>query len=313
MNTVVLEHYQRCWFIRCFERAIAKQASAGNVPGLVHLSTGSEVADVLLGHWVDAERDHVTGSHRSHGLALACGANPIAVAKEILGREGGLSDGLAGTQHLLAPEAGFLTSNGIVGAQVPLAAGAALSAKAAAIDGTGVAVFGDGAANQGAVLETMNLAVALKLPLLFVLYNNGMAQTTAATDATAGNFCDRARSFDLAAWSADSASYDACSNAVQKAVAHTRTEGPAFLEITVTRDHGHYYGEERNGGFEHSQAIDEFGEWLVASGVPEKSLSAARQTAKNDAEAAIAEAASAPLASPEILKPWIQSTGGAGG
>lgn len=313
MNTVVLEHYQRCWFIRCFERAIAEQASAGNVPGLVHLSTGSEVADILLGHWVDAERDLVTGSHRSHGLALACGADPIAVAIEILGRQGGLSDGLAGTQHLLAPEAGFLTSNGIVGAQVPLAAGAALSAKAATIGGIGVAVFGDGAANQGAVLETMNLAVALNLPLLFVLYNNGMAQTTAATDATAGSFCDRARSFDLAAWSADSASYDACSNAVHQAVKHTRTEGPAFLEITVTRDHGHYYDDERDGGFEPSQAIQKFGEWLVTKGVTEKSLDAARRTAKNDADAAIVEAASAPLASASSLEPWIQLTGDAGG
>jgi pyruvate dehydrogenase E1 component alpha subunit len=313
MNTVILEQYKRCWFIRSFERAIAEQASAGNVPGLVHLSTGSEVADVLLGHCVNAGRDHVTGSHRSHGLALACGAKPVAVAKEILGRQGGLSEGLAGTQHLLAPEAGFLTSNGIVGAQVPLAAGAALSAKAAANGGIGVAVFGDGAANQGAVLETMNLAVALKLPLLFVLYNNGMAQTTAATDATAGNFCDRARSFDLVAWSADSASYEVCSNAVHQAVKHTRTEGPAFLEITVTRDHGHYYGDERDGRFEPSQAIEKFGDWLAANGVPEKNLDVARQTAKNDAEAAIAEAASAPLVSPEILKPWIQPTGGVGG
>ena len=293
--------------------AIAEQAAAGDVPGLVHLSTGSEVADVLLGQWADPVRDHVAGSHRSHGLALACGADPVAVAKEILGREGGLSNGLAGTQHLLAPEAGFLTSNGIVGAQVPLAAGAALSAKAAGKGGIGVAVFGDGAANQGAALETMNLAAALKLPMLFVLYNNGMAQTTTAVDASAGSFCDRATSFDLATWSVDSALYEDCSNAVQQVVTHVRSTGPAFVEVLVTRDHGHYFGDEETSAFMPSKAIDDFKEWFIKQGVTAQELSAAQHASEKEATAAVAEAATAPLATSATLKPWLQPAGGACG
>lgn len=313
MNTLALKHYKRCWFIRSFEKAIAEQASAGNVPGLVHLSTGSEVADVLLGHWVDAGRDHVTGSHRSHGLALACGADPVAVAKEILGREGGLSDGLAGTQHLLAPETGFLTSNGIVGGQVPLAAGGALSAKAAALGGIGVAVFGDGATNQGAVLETMNLAVVLNLPMLFVMYNNGMAQSTAARDATGGNFCERAKSFGLATWSAESEIYQACSETIHQAVTHSRSRGAAFLEIAVTRDHGHYFGDEDTPNFIASPAMASFEEWLSGQGITNQVLETARRAAEKEADAAVAKAATAPPASFGTLKSWLQTVGDAGG
>lgn len=313
MNKVALKQYQRCWFIRSFEKAIAAQARAGGVPGLVHLSTGSEVADILLGHQLDPGRDYVTGSHRSHGLALACGANPVAVAKEILGREGGLSGGLAGTQHLLAPETGFLTSNGIVGAQVPLAAGGALSAKAAAVGGVGVAVFGDGAANQGAVLETMNLAVTLRLPMLFVLYNNGMAQTTAAVNVTAGSFCDRAKSFGLTVWSADSANYLDCSKAIHDAVHHARWVGPAFVEIAVTRDHGHYFDRAEKTEFSSSKAMTCFAKWLSDQDIRDQLLEDAQRAAEKDAAATVAEAAEAPLAAAGALSPWLGVQGGSGG
>ncbi len=313
MNEVALKQYQSCWFIRSFEKAIAVQARAGNVPGLVHLSTGSEVADILLGQQLDPTRDHVTGSHRSHGLALACGADPVAVAKEILGREGGLSDGLAGTQHLLAPETGFLTSNGIVGAQVPLAAGGALSANTAAVGGIGVAVFGDGAANQGAVLETMNLAATLNLPMLFVMYNNGMAQTTAAVDATSGSYCARAESFGLTAWSADSDAYTDCLKTLRDAVTYTRLGSPAFVEVTVSRDHGHYFGDEERSEFPPSKAMACFAKWLSEQGVKDQLLNTARCAAEKDAAAAVAAAASAPFAAANALSPWLGVQGGTDG
>jgi len=313
MNNVALKQYQRCWFIRFFEQAIAVQARLGNVPGLVHLSTGSEVADVLLGHQLDPGRDHVTGSHRSHGLALACGADPVAVAKEILGHEGGLSGGLAGTQHLLAPEAGFLTSNGIVGAQVPLAAGAALSTKAAANGGIGVAVFGDGAVNQGAVLETMNLSVALNLPLLFVMYNNDMAQTTAAIDATGGNCDARAKSFGLTTWSVDSSIYQDCVKTLHDAAHHARRHGPAFVEVGVTRDHGHYFGSAEETEFLPSKALAGFREWLSEQGMGDQMLEFAQRFAKKEAAAVLEAAAAAPSAPADILLPWLGAHGGTSG
>ncbi len=305
MNRNELKIYRQCWFIRAFEGAIAAEAAAGNVPGLVHLSTGSEVADALIGHHIDPNRDKVTGSHRSHGLALACGVEPLDVAKEILGKAGGLSDGLGGTQHLIAPESGFLTSNGIVGAQVPIAAGAALSAKSRSGGGIGVAVFGDGAANQGAVLETMNMAVALKLPMLFVLYNNGMAQSTKAETASGGNYRDRARSFGLPVWSADSVDFAACSKAVEHSVGHARLKGPAFVEVAVSRDHGHYYGDEKaDQVFGANDALLAFEKWLLEQGVERSAIVAAADAGKAHAHAIVTEAVAAPNAPATLLSGW---------
>lgn len=305
-----LDMYQQCWFIRAFEGAIAAEATAGNVPGLVHLSTGSEVADVLIGHHIDRDLDKVTGSHRSHGLALACGAKPLDVAKEIMGKAGGLSGGLGGTQHLISPESGFLASNGIVGAQVPLAAGAALSAKSRPGGGIGVAVFGDGAANQGAVLETMNLAVALKLPMLFVLYNNGMAQSTKMETSSGGNLCDRARSFGLAVWSADSVDFAACSVAVEHSIAHARSGAPAFVEIAVSRDHGHYYGDEKaDQAFDASDALTVFEKWLLEQGVERPAAAAAADAGRTHARAIVAEAFTAPDAPATLLADWSSGEG----
>ncbi|MBO6506143.1 MAG: thiamine pyrophosphate-dependent dehydrogenase E1 component subunit alpha [Kordiimonadaceae bacterium] len=290
MDQKALKHYEKCWFIRSFEAAIARAAAAGKVPGLVHLSTGSEVADVLLAHHLDWRRDKVTGSHRSHGIALACGTEPLDVAKEILGKKGGLSDGLGGTQHLIATsgETSFLMSNGIVGAQVPLAAGAALSAKSRGSDGIGVAVFGDGAANQGAVFETMNLAVVLKLPMLFVMYNNGMAQSTSVAQATESDFSDRARSFGLNTWKTDSNDYPDCARTLHQGAASARRSEPGFVEVKVTRDHGHYYADGED--FDASPAIENFEKYLLTQGFNSKLLRVAKKSGVQKAAAIVAEA-----------------------
>ncbi len=290
MDHKALKHYEKCWFIRCFEAAIAEAAAAGKVPGLVHLSTGSEVADVLLAHHLDWRRDKVTGSHRSHGIALACGTEPLDVAKEILGKKGGLSDGMGGTQHLIATtgETSFLMSNGIVGAQVPIAAGAALTAKSKGSGGIGVAVFGDGAANQGAVLETMNLAAVLELPMLFVMYNNGMAQSTAIEAATESDMCDRALSFGLNSWKADSNDYANCEMVLHQGVAFARRSEPSFVEVMVSRDHGHYYAEGEN--FNASPAMASFEKHLLDKGVNEGDLRAAQKSAAEKADAIVAQA-----------------------
>lgn len=290
MDHNALKHYEKCWFIRSFEAAIAEAAAAGKVPGLVHLSTGSEVADVLLGEQLDWRRDKVTGSHRSHGIALACGTEPLDVAKEILGKKGGLSDGLGGTQHLIATsgETSFLSSNGIVGAQVPIAAGAALSAKSKGLGGIGVAVFGDGAANQGAVFETMNLAVVLKLPMLFVMYNNGMAQSTAIEMATGSDFQERAKSFGLGTFKTDSSDYEDCQKALQQSVALARDSQPCFIEISVSRDHGHYFAEGTDFGA--APAMASLEKTFLSQGVKLEDLMAARSSASQKAAATVAQA-----------------------
>jgi len=174
------------------------------------------------------------------------GADPTAVAAEILGRKGGLSKARGGTQHLIAPAQGFLGSNGIVGAQVPIAAGAALTAKLIDAGGMAVSFFGDGAANQGAVLETMNLAVSLKLPLLFVLENNGLGQSTSADYASGGaDLLARAESFGLKTAAMNGFDGSDCLAVANDMINYVRTKGaPALIEATVPRLSGHYFGEK---------------------------------------------------------------------
>lgn len=242
----LVDLYQKACFIRAFELHIAVAAEAGHVPGLVHLCCGAELVEVGICRLLEGPRDQVTGSHRSHGLALAMGANPTAVAAEILGRKGGLSKARGGTQHLVAPEQGFLASNGIVGAQVPVAAGAALTAKLMEAGGIAVSFFGDGAANQGAVLETMNLAVSLKLPLLFVLENNGLGQSTSADYASGGaDLMERAEAFGLQSTAMNGFDGEECMAVAADAVGYVRTSGkPALIEAKVPRLSGHYFGEK---------------------------------------------------------------------
>jgi len=236
--------YRQSVFIRTFEEAIALEAEKGKTPGLVHLCNGSEVVEVSICSVLTGPKDQVTGSHRSHGLALAMGADPIQVAAEILGKPGGLSSGRGGTQHLFASDAGFLCSNGIVGAQVPLAAGAALSAKTMKTGGVAACFFGDGAANQGAVFETMNLAVALKLPLLFILENNGVGQTTTSEYASGGaSFTERASAFGLKTATMDGFDAENCLSVATEMVSYVRENClPAFIEASVPRLSGHYHG-----------------------------------------------------------------------
>ncbi|MBV1900777.1 MAG: thiamine pyrophosphate-dependent dehydrogenase E1 component subunit alpha [Kordiimonadaceae bacterium] len=247
MHGNLLAIYKDALRIRAFEKAIGVMADAGHVPGLAHLCLGAEVLQATVCTALNNKTDHVNGSHRSHGIALASGASPFKVAAEILGREDGLSGGLGGTQHLFAPEQG-MASNGIVGAQVPLAAGAALTAKTLGTHGIAVCFFGDGAANQGAVLETLNLAAVLSFPLLFILENNGYGLSTSSSYASAGvNLTERAKAFGLESISLPSDPITDQIEQIHTAINIVRTESrPLFLEVPIPRLTGHYHGDAGN-------------------------------------------------------------------
>lgn len=265
--------YQQAYFVRRFEEALAKAYDEGEVPGLLHLCSGAEVAEALLCQALDSARDQVTGSHRGHGLALLMGADPEKLAKEILGRVGGLSNGMGGTQHIIAPETGFLTSNGIVGAQVPLALGSALSAKNKANGGIGVAVFGDGAANQGAVLESLNLAAALSLPVVFFLENNGVAQSTHSSYAAPGSsFKGRAETFGLVSFTLNTGDVNAAQATMKQAVKTARTGRPVFIEAQTARLSGHFHGDATNRTHPNSDPLFKLRNKLVSVGENERTI-----------------------------------------
>ncbi len=254
--------------------------------------------------------DQVTGSHRSHGLALALGVDPVAVAAEIMGREAGLSSGLGGTQHLLAPEAGFLSSNGIVGGQVPLAAGAALAAKVRQTGGVAAAFMGDGATNQGAVFETLNLAMALRLPLLFVVENNGLGQSTSASYASGGaNIAARARGFGLAASTVDGCDIAALQNSADRMVNWVRSSGtPAFLEVVSPRLDGHYHGENqvyRMVSDKMNDPLQSFENYLLHQDIPEARIKSVMIRAKEEAVTAVKKGVATPDTSDQALTAWL--------
>ncbi len=298
--------------MRAFEERIAKASDAGHVPGLVHLASGAELVELAIIHQLTGAIDQVSGSHRSHGLAIACGVDPLALAREILGRAGGLSNGLGGTQHLLAPEDGFLTSNGIVGGQVPLAAGAALSAKTLKTGGIAVAFMGDGAVNQGAVFETINLAVSLQLPLLFVVENNGLGQSTGASYATAGSLIGRTRSFGIAAEQVDGSDMPLLLRTADRLIGWVRkTCSPAFIEAKVPRISGHYHGDGQ--GYRGAQKVvdplDSFREILIKTGSEEEELKELELGARLRAEDVVGKAERSKDKSDTALKAWQRGGG----
>ncbi len=307
----LLTIFEKACFVRAFEAAIAAAHDTGAVPGLVHLSDGAELFEAALTATLDFKKDQITGSHRSHGLALLAGLDPLSVAREILGRKGGLSEGLGGTQHLLAPEQGFLGSNGIVGAQVPLAAGAALSAKTLKTGGIAVACFGDGAANQGAVLETMNLAVVLNLPLLFVAVNNGYGQSTPSAYASAGGgVLARARAHGLAADYVDGSKLDDALEVSRRMIRWVRDSGnPALLEAVVPRLGGHYHGDAEvyREAARPDDPLERAAGLLISAGVPQSDVDRAREKAEEVAEAAVAEASASPDESDQALRQFMES------
>ncbi|WP_308911205.1 thiamine pyrophosphate-dependent enzyme [Pseudokordiimonas caeni] len=305
--------YARARFARAFEAAVARARDAGEVPGVVHLNGGQELVELGVFHQLDGARDRVTGSHRSHGLALAAGIAPAIVAAEIMGRTGSLSGGLGGTQHLVPAGGLFMGSNGIVGGQVPLAAGAAFAARSKGNGGIAVAFFGEGAAQQGGVMETMNLAIVLGLPLLFVCVNNGWAQSTGADASAGAPLASRARAFGMHAESVDGGDLGAVDAATRHLVSQIRTNGqPAFLEAHVSRVGGHYHGEDqgyRKDG-KLTDPLDRLRATLVEAGVTAANLHRIEEEAEARARAAFEEAALEPMDDPSTLALWARDLGG---
>jgi TPP-dependent pyruvate/acetoin dehydrogenase alpha subunit len=193
--------------------------------------------------------DLVTGSHRAHGLALAKGVPMVPLLSELLGRRGGLCGGRGGSMHIAHAESGFLGAFPVVGASVPLAVGAALSAKLRATGAVSVTFFGDGALNQGATLEALNLAAVWKVPVVFVLENNGWAETTSTRDAFAVSpLSRRAEAFGIEAIGVNGQRLEEVQRAAEWAIERARTgQGPTFIECWTRRFRGHHEGD--TGGY----------------------------------------------------------------
>jgi TPP-dependent pyruvate/acetoin dehydrogenase alpha subunit len=237
----LLDHYRAMARARAFELLLLELWEAGAISGELHLGTGEEaIAAGLAPHL--REGDALALDHRATPLLLLRGVDPVAMVREMLGREDGLCGGAGGHMHLFDRDR-LAASSGIVGSAAPLACGFALAATRLRPGALAVATFGDGAMNQGMVLESLNLAAAWRLPVLFVCKDNDWAITTESHAVTAGSLPARAEALGVAAREVDGGDPEAVYDAAGALVAGARSAGrPAFLLARTPRLDGHMAG-----------------------------------------------------------------------
>lgn len=240
----LLEMYERMVQIRTFEDAAGKNFAAGLVPGFVHLYAGEEAVAVgVCSHLSD--NDFITSTHRGHGHCIAKGVDISGMVSELMGKATGVCKGKGGSMHIADVGKGMLGANGIVGGGIPLACGAALTAKTLATGGVAVCFFGDGASNQGTFHEGLNLAAIWNLPVVFVCENNGYAEATpVAYHCAATDIANRAGSYEIPGVVVDGLDLFAVHEAAGEAIARARRgDGPTLIEAKTYRFYGHFQGD----------------------------------------------------------------------
>ncbi len=240
----LLGMYERMVQIRTFEDAAGKNFADGLVPGFVHLYAGEEgVAVGVCAHLTD--RDYITSTHRGHGHCIAKGVDIPGMVAELMGKATGICKGKGGSMHIADVDKGMLGANGIVGGGLPLACGAALTAKTLGTGGVAVCFFGDGAANQGTFHEALNLAAIWKLPAVFVCENNGYAESTPVSyHCSASDVANRAAAYEMPGVVVDGLDLFSVYEAAGEAIARARRgEGPTLIEAKTYRYYGHFQGD----------------------------------------------------------------------
>jgi len=236
----LIKFYRDMLLIRRFEEKAGQLYGMGLIGGFCHLYIGQEAVVVGL-EAAAKEGDKRITSYRDHGHMLACGMDPNGVMAELTGRSGGYSKGKGGSMHMFSKEKNFYGGHGIVGAQVPLGAGLAFADKYMENKSVTFTYFGDGAANQGQVYETFNMAALWKLPVIFVIENNQYAMGTAQERSTSSpEIYTRGDAFGIKGEAVDGMDVVAVRDAGEKAAAHCRDgKGPYILEIKTYRYRGH--------------------------------------------------------------------------
>jgi len=241
---VAAELLRTMWRIRLFEERVAQLKRTLQVHGLIHLSIGGEgVAAAVCRQLRDS--DAVYSGHRAHGHAIAKGAPINGVMAELMGRKDGICQGLGGSMHLVDAEHGFMGATGVVGGNLPLALGTALTHRLSGTDQVTVVFFGDGAVQAGHFNESINLAALWKLPVVFVCENNGMAEFTSREEhSTVERVSDVVAPYgferEIVEGSDAVAVWEAFARMLESARAGA---GPFLLECLTFRRRGHYEGD----------------------------------------------------------------------
>ena len=235
-----LQAYRDMLLIRRFEEKAGQLYGMGFIGGFCHLYIGQEAVVVGM-QMALKEGDQVITGYRDHGHMLATGMSARGVMAELTGRRGGYSKGKGGSMHMFSKEKHFYGGHGIVGAQVSLGTGLAFANKYRGNDSVSTAYFGDGAANQGQVYESFNMANLWKLPIVYVIENNRYAMGTAVSRASAQtDFSQRGASFGIPGYQVDGLDVRAVKAAADEAVSYCRAgKGPIILAMLTYRYRGH--------------------------------------------------------------------------
>ncbi len=305
--------------IRAFEENAVLAAERDKlVLGAIHPSFGQEAvaAGVMLPLRTD---DYLISTHRGHGHTLAKGADPIAMMRELLGREGGCCGGKGGSMHIADFNVNMLGANGVVGANITIGAGAAHGVKLQGGDQVVVDIFGDGAANRGPFLEGLNWAVVFQLPVLFICEDNQYAATTETASVTGGDGpAARAVSLGLPTQTLDGNDVEAIADAVTETVARIRNSGkPEFLHVTTYRQKGHTSFDlaayrplgEAEKQIADNDPIQRHKNFLAAVGVAVNEMQAIHDAAQAEMAEALQAAANSPFPDEEMAFKDVQDVG----
>ena len=301
----MMEFYRQMLLIRRFEEKAGQLYGLGLIGGFCHLYIGQEAVAVGLQSALEVGKDSVITGYRDHGHMLAYGIDPKVIMAELTGRAAGISHGKGGSMHMFSVDHKFYGGHGIVGAQVSLGTGLAFKHKYSNDGGIAMAYFGDGAANQGQVYESFNMAELWKLPIIYVIENNQYAMGTSVNRASAEDqLYRRGESFRIPGIQVDGMDVLAVRGAAEEAAAWVRAgKGPILLELKTYRYRGHSMSDpakyrsrdEVQAVRDKSDPIDHLKKELEALGVTEDDL----KKLEKDIRTIVTEAADFAEQSPE--------------
>ena len=313
----VIWMYEKMFTIRRFEEQARREADSGKLRG-IHSSIGQEAVPTgVCAHLRD--EDFVLGTHRSHHHCIAKGVDLNEMMAELFGKATGTGNGKGGTMHIADINKGMLGANGIVGSNIPVATGVALTAKVKGTDNVSVVFFGDGASSQGSLHEAMNLASIWKLPVLFVCENNRYAESTPFEYSVAGgSVSNRADGYGIPGVTVDGQAVLDVFEVAKEAVGRARAgDGPTLIEAQTYRYLGHaglddpltYRSEEEQEYYMNRDCIVTFKKYILDSSLADENELA---QIEKDCEAAVATsvkfADDSPYPSDEALTEDVYTT-----
>lgn len=299
---LLLAMYEDMVRIRQFEMTASECFTKGMLAGNIHLCIGQEATVVGASKALE-ERDFITSTHRGHGHCIAKGARTDKAMAELFGKATGYCGGKGGSMHIVDVTKGILGANGIVAAGIPIATGSALASHIRGTDEVTLCFFGDGASNNGAFHESINMAAAWKLPIIFLCENNQYGvSVNIHTVTNTETIAVRAKAYDIPGKTVDGNDLLAVYETVKEAVARARAgHGPSLIECKTFRHMGHYCGDPANYRPEcymeeanKKDAIQRFAKVLAKAGIPEKQRTAIDTAIRAEIDAALEFAQNSP-------------------